>query len=244
MQYSLVLLLAAQASAFHMASASPTPSSSAPASLAYSSSATPSPSESALYEIPYHWYSMLPQSSGSLTKVASSSPYVKSGSASATPSPSGDQDADLVSTPYSASASATPSPSADQETDVASTPYSSGPGATPSTAEERFVNHGVAPAHPHEGFQTSPKRFSSGTGGAVAKGYPHGTNIAPIDPMTPGIEVAPVSIEKPHGKDEGNSFCMGTCFESAREAACPGPYQTALYQGKGCWECCFTSPGF
>jgi hypothetical protein len=51
---------------------------------------------------------------------------------------------------------------------------------------------------------------------------PHG-GLAPVDPLEPGSNVAPVLIQKPSGIDEGNSFCMGQCYASENEAQCDGP---------------------
>lgn len=48
--------------------------------------------------------------------------------------------------------------------------------------------------------------------------------LAPVDPMQPGSDVAPVLIQKPSGVDEGNSFCMGQCYASEKEAHCAKPY--------------------
>lgn len=48
--------------------------------------------------------------------------------------------------------------------------------------------------------------------------------LAPVDPLQPGSDVAPVLIQKPSGIDEGNSFCMGQCYASAKEAHCSKPY--------------------
>lgn len=48
--------------------------------------------------------------------------------------------------------------------------------------------------------------------------------LAPVDPLQPGSDVAPVLIQKPSGIDEGNSFCMGQCYASVKEAHCSKPY--------------------
>lgn len=51
----------------------------------------------------------------------------------------------------------------------------------------------------------------------------HG-GIAPVEPMAPGTEVVPVLFGKPHGKDEGNAFCMGVCYPNKEQAKCGKPY--------------------
>lgn len=49
--------------------------------------------------------------------------------------------------------------------------------------------------------------------------------IAPIDPLPPGENIAPALANKPqHGKDEGNTFCVGQCYASAEEAECAKPF--------------------
>lgn len=55
-----------------------------------------------------------------------------------------------------------------------------------------------------------------------AYAIPHG-GLAPVDPLEPGSNVAPVLIQKPSGIDEGNSFCIGQCYASEEEAQCDGP---------------------
>ncbi|KAJ5942634.1 hypothetical protein N7516_002802 [Penicillium verrucosum] len=68
--------------------------------------------------------------------------------------------------------------------------------------------------------------------------------IAPINPMKPGSQVAPPPLfpDSKYGKDEGNTFCAGKCFEEESEAKCAKPYSLAVYKpAKGCYMCCFTS---
>lgn len=50
--------------------------------------------------------------------------------------------------------------------------------------------------------------------------------VAPINPMRPGSQVAPPPLfpDQNHGKDEGNSFCMGKCFANESDAKCAKPY--------------------
>lgn len=50
-----------------------------------------------------------------------------------------------------------------------------------------------------------------------------------MDSMPPGSQVAPVLMEKPHGKDIGNSFCMGSCFAKQSEAQCAKPYVSVSF---------------
>lgn len=63
-----------------------------------------------------------------------------------------------------------------------------------------------------------PIRYGGGGGGGGGGG------IALVEPMPPGSDVAPVLMGKPHGKDEGNSFCMGMCYPRKEEAKCGKPY--------------------
>mgnify|MGYP006876462553 FL=1 len=55
--------------------------------------------------------------------------------------------------------------------------------------------------------------------------------MAPIDPMRPGSQVAPPPLfpDQNHGKDEGNSFCMGKCFANESDARCAKPYVSFLF---------------
>ncbi|KAJ5370065.1 uncharacterized protein N7496_006157 [Penicillium cataractarum] len=69
--------------------------------------------------------------------------------------------------------------------------------------------------------------------------------LAPVDPLQPGSDVAPVLIQKPTGVDEGNSFCIGQCYASKKEAHCAKPYASPLYKSAhNCWMCCFTAGDF
>lgn len=54
--------------------------------------------------------------------------------------------------------------------------------------------------------------------------------IAPVDPLQPGSDVAPVLIQKPSGVDEGNSFCMGQCYANERDAHCSKPYVSMIFE--------------
>ncbi|KAJ5674259.1 hypothetical protein N7462_009698 [Penicillium macrosclerotiorum] len=134
-----------------------------------------------------------------------------------------------------------------------SIPASSTPAATPSTPlsrparpSMRPLHHASAqqlPFHPHAAHAASP----SATPLREAFHAPHYADggIAPIDPLQPDSDVAPVLIGKPSGKDEGNSFCMGQCYASEGEAKCSKPYASALYkEAQDCWMCCFTAGDF
>jgi hypothetical protein len=70
----------------------------------------------------------------------------------------------------------------------------------------------------HQGFR-QPSAQSPEEAYAVPDG-----GLAPVDPLQPGSNVAPVLIQKPSGIDEGNSFCMGQCYASEKEAHCAKPY--------------------
>jgi hypothetical protein len=70
----------------------------------------------------------------------------------------------------------------------------------------------------HEGFR-QPSAQNVNQPYAVPDG-----GLAPVDPLQPGSDVAPVLIQKPSGIDEGNSFCMGQCYASEKEAHCAKPY--------------------
>jgi hypothetical protein len=54
------------------------------------------------------------------------------------------------------------------------------------------------------------------------------SDIAPIAPLAPGTNVAPVQVHDKFGADKGNSFCLGQCFDSAEEAQCGPPYVSIL----------------
>jgi hypothetical protein len=52
------------------------------------------------------------------------------------------------------------------------------------------------------------------------------SEVAPVDPMQPGSNIAPVTLDdtNKHGKDLGNAFCSGMCYENEADADCPPPY--------------------
>ena len=56
-------------------------------------------------------------------------------------------------------------------------------------------------------------------------------DVAPIDPLAPGSQVAPppLFVSENHGKDEGNAFCSGRCFEDEGDAQCAKPYVSFLF---------------
>lgn len=106
-----------------------------------------------------------------------------------------------------------------------------------------------APQHPESApqdkSQDSPRSYGPPFGAGdedVSAGASGG--IAPINPLKPGSQVAPAPLftNSKHGKDEGNTFCIGKCFEEESEAKCAKPYSLAVYKpAKGCYMCCFTS---
>lgn len=104
-------------------------------------------------------------------------------------------------------------------------------------ASSRPVNHGpaVAPnghigvpaggmgippsAEAPEPFNAAPEEEKMSNPNAGAQ-----SDIAPIAPLAPGSNVAPVQVHDKFGADKGNSFCLGQCFKSAEEANCGPPY--------------------
>ncbi|KAJ5988135.1 hypothetical protein N7481_003345 [Penicillium waksmanii] len=66
------------------------------------------------------------------------------------------------------------------------------------------------------------------------------SDIAPVAPLAPGTNVAPVQVHDKFGADKGSSFCLGQCFASAEEAQCGPPYGSAVLQSEGCYTCCFS----
>jgi hypothetical protein len=72
-------------------------------------------------------------------------------------------------------------------------------------------------------------------------------DIAPINPMPLGSNVAPVELNHHHGADEGNAFCMGQCYPSEEEAQCAKPMVSFFFSFSypplllvqlscGCWN--------
>ncbi|KAJ5230372.1 hypothetical protein N7489_011080 [Penicillium chrysogenum] len=102
-----------------------------------------------------------------------------------------------------------------------------------------------APGYAYNHPSPSPQGRSQGFG-PDDHDIPAGASggMAPIDPMRPGSQVAPPPLfpDQNHGKDEGNSFCMGKCFANESDAKCAKPYAMAIYKPKkGCYMCCITS---
>lgn len=120
-----------------------------------------------------------------------------------------------VSTPYAMSSHApmySNMYTSSMLTKASSTPLSSMALPTPSASHalnQYAQQHFNQPQHP--AFHPAHGQ-ASGDGG-----------IAPIQPMAPGTDVAPVQLNKHHGADEGNAFCMGVCYPSEEEAQCQKP---------------------
>ncbi|KAJ5506116.1 hypothetical protein N7453_005073 [Penicillium expansum] len=118
-------------------------------------------------------------------------------------------------------------------------PAASKPFATP-------VHEAPAPqvpeSAPQEQSWDSSRYHAPPQGEDVSAGASGG--IAPIDPLRPDSNVAPPPLftSPKHGKDEGNTFCVGKCFADESDAKCAKPYSLAVYKpAKGCYMCCFTS---
>ncbi|KAJ5138979.1 uncharacterized protein N7515_003827 [Penicillium bovifimosum] len=106
-------------------------------------------------------------------------------------------------------------------------------------------NESVQAPAPHPKVAPAPQQHPVDPG-LVPDDVPVGAsgNLAPIDPLEPGSNVAPVLFsDKPkYGKDEGNTFCTGLCFANESDAHCEKPYAAPVYKSaKGCYMCCFTS---
>lgn len=120
-----------------------------------------------------------------------------------------------VSTPYAMSSHAPMSSNmymSSMLTKASSTPLSSMALPTPSASHalnQYAQQHFNQPQHP--AFHPAQAQAPGGGG------------IAPIQPMAPGSNVAPVQLNKNHGADEGNAFCMGVCYPSEEEAQCEKP---------------------
>ncbi|CAG8901600.1 unnamed protein product [Penicillium egyptiacum] len=85
------------------------------------------------------------------------------------------------------------------------------------------VHQTPAPRHQESAPQGRSQNFGPG-GHDVPVGASGG--LAPIDPLRPDSQVAPPPLfpNQHHGKDEGNSFCMGKCFAHESDAKCAKPY--------------------
>ena len=95
-------------------------------------------------------------------------------------------------------------------------------------------SHAKAPAPGYAYNHPSPSSQGRSQGfGPDDHDIPAGASggMAPIDPMRPGSQVAPPPLfpDQNHGKDEGNSFCMGKCFANESDARCAKPYVSFLF---------------
>lgn len=81
-------------------------------------------------------------------------------------------------------------------------------------------------------------------GGKDASSEPPHGGLAPVSPMQPGSNVAPMGFDHTtHGQDIGNAFCLGQCYPSEEAAKCGEPYSSAMWKKElGCYTCCFTAP--
>lgn len=95
---------------------------------------------------------------------------------------------------------------------ASSTPLSSMAMATPSASNVLYRH---AQQHPNQ-----PQRPASHPAPAQVPGK---GGIAPIAPLTPGSNVAPVQLNSHYGSDEGNAFCLGQCYPSEEAAQCERP---------------------
>jgi hypothetical protein len=109
--------------------------------------------------------------------------------------------------------------------------------ATPKIHGTFIVRPSQAPAAPFQakapapGYAYNPSPSPQGRSqgfGPDDQDIPAGASggVAPVDPMRPGSQVAPPPLfpDQNHGKDEGNSFCMGKCFANESDAKCAKPY--------------------
>ncbi|OQD67367.1 hypothetical protein PENDEC_c037G04473 [Penicillium decumbens] len=93
-----------------------------------------------------------------------------------------------------------------------STPYSHGSMLTKASSTPLSSRPTPAPTHAFNQPQHPP--FHP----ALAHAQPGEGGIAPIQPMAPGTNVAPVQLNQQHGADEGNAFCIGLCYPSEEAA--------------------------
>ncbi|KAJ5670120.1 uncharacterized protein N7477_005483 [Penicillium maclennaniae] len=142
--------------------------------------------------------------------------------------------ASAMSTPYAMPSQAPYSdmynlPMSSMVTMASSTPISSMAKASPAASQA--LSHFNQPQRPafHPAQAQAP-----GLGG-----------IAPIAPLAPGSNIAPVQLNSNYGSDEGNAFCLGQCYSSEEEAQCEMPTTKPVYRsGLGCYICCFTAGDF
>lgn len=120
--------------------------------------------------------------------------------------------------------------------------YMATPTARPSHAlQQHQYQQQATPSHPSHGTALVPNGHMGtppgGMGippsaerpkplyaGEVSKAAGAQGDIAPVAPLPPGSNVAPVQPHDKFGADEGNSFCLGQCYSSAEEAQCGPPY--------------------
>ncbi|KAJ5202551.1 hypothetical protein N7449_004630 [Penicillium cf. viridicatum] len=125
-----------------------------------------------------------------------------------------------------------PTPAASKP--FATQPVYQDPAPAPQAPESNQVQSQNSPRFYEPPFGLEDEDVSAGASGGVA----------PINPLKPDSQVAPPPLftNSKHGKDEGNTFCMGKCFKDESEAKCAKPYSLAVYKpAKGCYMCCFTS---
>ncbi|KAJ5415453.1 hypothetical protein N7465_004148 [Penicillium sp. CMV-2018d] len=112
------------------------------------------------------------------------------------------------------------------------TPAASKPLATQPVQQAPAAAHQHPRSAPQGKSQDSPRSYGPPFGAEdedVSAGASGG--IAPINPLKPGSQVAPPPLftNSKHGKDEGNTFCVGKCFEEESEAKCAKPYVSFFF---------------
>jgi hypothetical protein len=99
------------------------------------------------------------------------------------------------------------------------------PAPAPETSESEPVSH--SPVDNSYGpLPDSSEDLPTGLD-SLPDSAPSGqSDVAPVDPLQPGDNVAPVLFNQPHhyGQDEGNAFCMGTCHPNPELLKCEKPY--------------------
>ncbi|KAF3387515.1 hypothetical protein F1880_001470 [Penicillium rolfsii] len=102
-----------------------------------------------------------------------------------------------------------------------SSSHSMVPAATPSSSSNFFNTPEQYQGYRQPYIQNADQVYSVPDGG-----------LAPVDPLQPGSDVAPVLIQKPSGIDEGNSFCIGQCYAKKEETHCSKSYVSfRLHEG-------------
>ncbi|KAJ5160741.1 uncharacterized protein N7482_007745 [Penicillium canariense] len=177
------------------------------------------------------------------TPSPSPSPSPTVASDMATPAASSSKVAQSSASHYMAHHSFRPMVKADAQSHSSMRPV-----ASPSSSHSQYIASAATPS-PSSQFGTQNQKQHQGlrmpaAQGPVEPAALHG-GLAPVDPLMPGSDVAPVLMQKPHGKDEGNSFCMGQCYPSKGDAHCSKPYAWPLYkEANDCWMCCVTAGDF